>query len=262
MTADDDVLPTALAARRTWQFDWVLPLFVRPRATLDRVASATHAVWQTPIALLVLAAVGRALLAGRIESAAAAAGEIALPPGFEFYTPEQMAQFQQAATATSTPMFTYVLPSLGGVLGVLMMWLVISWLLHLVLTLLGGRGTSQATVNIVAWASLPLLLRSLVQIVAMLVTDRVIGSPGLAGFAPGGEGFLAAWLGALLSQIDIYLIWQIVLLIIGAKLLSQLSTAKSVVAVLLVMALVMGLRGLPAAVLAQFGDLTVIQPFF
>jgi hypothetical protein len=159
-------------------------------------------------------------------------------------------------------MFTYVLPALGGVLGVVMMWLVIGWLLHLVLTLLGGRGTSQATVNVAAWAGLPLLLRALVQIVAMLVTDRVIGAPGLAGFAPGGTGFLAAWLGALLSQIDIYLIWQIVLLILGAKLLSQLSTVKSVVAVLLVMALVMGLRGLPAAVLAQFSDLTVIQPFF
>ena len=39
---------------------------------------------------------------------------------------------ERAATATNNPNFNYVLPALGAVLGVLLMWLVVSWLLHLV----------------------------------------------------------------------------------------------------------------------------------
>ena len=52
------------------------------------------------------------------------------------------------------------LPMIGAVLGALLMWLVVSWLLHLVLTLLGGRGTSQGAINVVAWASLPFVVRA------------------------------------------------------------------------------------------------------
>jgi hypothetical protein len=262
MTVDDEFLPASVGPDRAWRFDLVLPLFLRPRATLERIAAFNHSLWRTPVLLLVLGAVGRTLAAGWVQGAAAGGGEVDLPPGFEYYTPEQMAQFQQAATATNNPTFNYILPALGALLGVIASWLVISWLLHLLLTLLGGRGTSQATINVVAWAGLPLLLRYGVQIAVLLVTRSAVTAAGLSGFAPPGEGSGAALLEALLAQVDIYLLWQIVLLVIAARLVSQLTAAKCWLAVLVVMALLMLLRALPAVVLAQFGDLTVIQPFF
>jgi hypothetical protein len=262
MSLEDDVLPPPVTANRNWRFDLILPLFIRPRATLSRIAASNRANWRAPILLLVLAAVIRALVAGSINAAANTGGEVALPPGFEFYTPEQMAQFQQAATATNTPTFNYILPALGAVLGVVVVWFIVGWLLHLVLTLLGGRGTSQATLNVAAWASLPFLLRSVVQIVAMLVTDQAISSPGISGFAPTMEGFFSGLLTSVLGQIDLYWVWFIILLFIGARIVSQLAGIKSLFAVLLVTLLVMVLRALPAAILAQFGDLTVIRPFF
>lgn len=262
MTVEEDLLPSvAIAPQRTWRFDLLLPLFVRPRATLARIAAYTRALWQTPLLLLLLATTGRALVSGRLN-AAAKSTELSLPPGFEFYTPEQMAQFQQTAAGTNNVTFNYILPTLGAVLGLLAVWILISGLLHLGLTLFGGRGSSQATVNIVAWASLPLVLRLVVQTVAMLASGRTMAAPGLAGFAPAGEGVFPALLMAMLSQIDIYLIWQTALLVIGAKAVSQLSTGKCVLVVLLVMLLVLALRALPATLLAQFGDMTVIQPFF
>jgi hypothetical protein len=262
MTVDDEVLPIAPETNRAWRFDLVLPLFIRPRATLTRIAAHNRANWRTPITLLLLAAGARALVAGSLNAAARAGGEFSLPPGYEFYTPEQMAQFQQAATATNNPAFNYVLPTLGALLGVVVIWFLISWLLHLVLTLLGGRGTSQATINVTAWASLPLFLRYIIQIVYMLSTNSLLAAPGLAGFAPAGEGFLYTLLASILSQIDLYFIWFVILLFIGARLVSQLPRAKSWLAVLLVVALVMVLRGLLPAILAQFSDLTVIRPFF
>jgi hypothetical protein len=262
MATEHEVITAPPRTERDWRFDLVLPLFLRPRSTLARVAAHNRANWRAPLALLSAAAVIRALAAGTINAASRAGGEITLPPGYEFYTPEQMAQFEQAATASNNPTFNFILPAVGGLLGVIVVWLVVTWLLHLILTLLGGRGTSQATINVVAWAGLPGLLRFVVQIVAMLVTGRLIASPGLAGFAPAGEGFAFSLLVAILSQVDIYLIWSLILLAIGARAVSRLSAGKSALAVLLVAALVMVLRALPTLILAQFSDLTVIRPFF
>lgn len=208
-----------------------------------------------------LAAVIFSLVAGSIKAAAAAAGEITFPPGFEYYTPEQQAQFQQAATATNNTTFNYVLPALGAMLGVIVIWFLIGWSMHLIQTLLGGRGTSQAALNIAAWSALPLLARYGVQIAAMLANDGLISGPGLSGFAPAGEGFASALLASMLSHVDIYLVWQMLLLYLGVRLSSELSRPKSWLVGLLTILLVLVLRALIPAIMSQFGGLTVIQPF-
>lgn len=261
MDAQDELLLTPSDPDRAWRFNWVLPTLFRPRSALARVVDNPHPTWRTPLVLVMLAAAGNAVAAGTIKAAAAAAGEITLPPGFEFYTPEQQAQFQQAATATNNTTFNYILPALGAVLGVIILWFLVGWLMHLMQTLLGGRGTSRAALNIAAWAALPLVARYIVQIVVMLTSDQLIAGAGLSGFAPAGEGIGHALLAGILSQIDIYLIWQVVLLYIGLRLSSQLPRAKSWLTVLLTIAIVLALRALPAALLAQFGGLTVIRPF-
>jgi hypothetical protein len=101
-----------------------------------------------------------------------------------------------------------------------------------------------------------------VQIIAIVVNDSLVAAPGLSGFTPTGEGFAHALLASILSQVDVYLIWTIILLVIGARVVSRLPIGKSTLAVLLVAALVMVLRALPTILLAQFSDLTVIRPFF
>lgn len=261
MTVEDELVLNRRDANRGWRFDLVLPVLIRPRAAMARIVESNRAIWRTPLFLIILAAVAQALVAGSIKAAAAASGELALPPDFEFYAPEQQAQFMQAATATNNPTFNYVLPALGAALGVFVLWFVIGWLLHLVLTLLGGRGTSRSALNVAAWAALPALIRSLVQLVAMLVSDQLIAAPGLAGFAPAGEGFANALLSGVLSHVDIYLLWQIVLLFIGVRLSSQLPAAKCWLAILLTILITLTARALPAAILARFDGLTVIQPF-
>lgn len=261
MNLEDDLLLSSSEPDRAWRFDLVLPMFFRPRATLARIAGNAHATWRTPLFLIMLAAVANALVAGSIKAAAAATGQITFPPGFEFYTPEQQAQFQQAATATNNPTFNYVLPALGAALGVIVIWFIIGWSLHLLQTLLGGRGTSRATLNIAAWAALPMILRYGVEIAVMLTSDRLLSGAGLSGFAPPGEGIGRALLAGVLSYIDIYLIWQAILLYIGVRLSSQLPRVKSWMVVLATLIIVLVLRALPSALLAQFGGLTVIRPF-
>jgi hypothetical protein len=261
MTVEDDLLLASRRSDRAWRFDLILPLLIRPWTAMARIVEQGRPLWRVPILLLLLVVVGHSLVAGSINAAARASGEVVLPPNFEFFTPEQQAQFQQAATATNNPTFNYVLPALGAALGALLLWLVVAWLLHLTLTLLGGRSGSQQIVNVVAWASLPFTLRGLVQLVAMLATDRLIAGAGVSGFAPAGEGSAVVFLASVLEQIDIYFIWHIILVYIGARMCSQLTRGKTWLAIAIVFAVVMALRALPAVILARFSDLTVIQPF-
>lgn len=120
---------------------WVLPVLFKPRRAFARIVELDTAVWHTPILILILTGLVRTLVAGGLKAAAAASGQLTLPPGWEYYTPEQQAQFQQAMTATSGPVFTYLLPAVMAILGVYL-----GWLLHLGLTLRrANRASSRSS---------------------------------------------------------------------------------------------------------------------
>lgn len=258
----DLTLPSPIDTNRRYRFDWVLPALFRPRQMFKRIAETETAVWQTPIIILASLALVRSLVAGGIRAAAAAQGVIEFPPGWEYYTAEQQAQFMQAMTATSGPVFTYLLPAITAVIGVYLSWLILGWLLHLALTLFGGRGTSNQALNITAWALLPFAIRELIRIVAMWNSGQLLETLGLSGFAPAGEGIGFILLFALLVAIDLYLFWQIGLLIIGSNLIANISRPKTIFAVLFVVLLMLAIRIAPAIPAAQLSDLTVVRPFF
>lgn len=258
--SDATALP--LERPRRFRFDWVLPTLLRPRAALAEITAQLQGVWLTPLLLLTLSALLVVAVAGPIRTAAAQSGVVELPPGSEFWTPEQTAAFYQTQAATSGPVFVYVFPALLGVLGVWVGWLVVAGLLHLVLTLLGGRVTSGSTLNLVAWASLPFLLRDLVRAGFMLATKQLVNTPGIAGFAPAGEGILFTLAAEVLKHIDLYALWFALLLVMGVARASGLRGGKALTAVALTLVVVLLLRVLPAVVAAQFGGLNVTTPFF
>jgi hypothetical protein len=147
-------------------------------------------------------------------------------------------------------------------LGVYLGWLLLGWLLHLGLTLLGGRLSSQQVLNVTAWSLLPFALRDIVRTVAMWNDGQILNTLGLSGFAPAGEGPMMLYLAALLTFVDIYLLWHWLLLGIGLNAGANLSKLKTWTAVLLTVFILFLLRGVPALISAQFSDLTVIRPFF
>lgn len=255
-------LPSPLETNRRFRFDWILPALFRPRRMFSQIAQMETAAWQTPITILAALALVRSLVAGGIRASAAAMGQIELPPGWEYYTPEQQAQFQQAMTATSGPVFTYLLPAITAVIGVYLGWLVLGWLLHLVLTLFGGRGSSSQALNITAWAMLPFAIREIIRIVAMWGGGELLSTLGLSGFTPAGEGIGYVLLFAFLTAVDLYLFWQIGLLIIGSNRIANISKPKTIFSVIFVILLMLAIRIAPAIPAAQLSDLTVIRPFF
>jgi hypothetical protein len=156
----------------------------------------------------------------------------------------------------------YVFPAIAALLGVWIGWLLVSGLLHLVVTLLGGRGETLYSVNLVAWASLPFVARDLVRMVSMLISRQLIEKPGLSGFAAPDPGGGVTYLAALLTVVDIYLIWHLLLLVIGVRTGNGLSLGKGSGGVLFTIGLVVGLQALLDFLINRLGSLTIIRPFF
>lgn len=247
---------------RRWRLDWVWPTLFRPGQNFKRIVDSGRSVAFTPLALLILTTLIRLIITGYLKKLAADSGQLSLPPNFEYFTPEQQAAWQQASTATNSWVFLYLLPAVTGILSILGAWLVVGGLVHLIMTLLGGRGSSQQVLNVNAWAMLPFAIRDLVRAAAMLSSNQLLTGLGLTGFAPAGEGNLYLYLAALFGLIDIYLIWYIILLGVGVGYSENLPAGKSWTAISLTMLALFLLRGLPALILAQFSNLTIIRPFF
>jgi hypothetical protein len=242
--------------------DIVPPVFFYPRRAFARISSYQRAVWLTPLLILSCLVLLNVLVTGMIKHQAAMSGEISYPPNFEYYTPEQQAQYMQAIQSTQGPVFVYVLPAIASVLGVWVGWLILGGILHLVTTLFGGRGSTALSMNIVAWASLPFALRYLVQIVYMLVAQKLIGSAGLSGFSPTGDSGWILYAGQLLRLVDIYLIWQVLLLILGVRISAGLNTTKSFLGVILAIMVILLLQSGLSYAGSMLGNLSITRPFF
>ena len=221
------------------------------------MAAEARATWLTPMLLLSITAILVVLVAGYLKSRAAISGEIQLPPDWEFWTPEMQENFMRAQQATQGPVFLYIMPMVSSLTGLWVGWLFLAGLLHFGSTLLGGRGSMQSALNIVAWASLPFAVRDILRILFMLVAGHAIVSPGLSGFTS-TPGLVSQ----LLTRVDIFLMWQVILLVIGFALTDGLPRGKAVTGVLVVIVLVLLAQAGVGALASGFGGLAVQRPFF
>ena len=242
---------------RRFDFARMWATFLRPRQVFAEMASGSRAVWLTPMLVLSLTASLVVIVGGYLKSRAALMGEIQMPPDWQFWTPEMQANYMQAQQATQGPVFTYVIPLVGALTALWLGWLVLAGLLHLGSTLLGGRGSMQSSLNIVAWAGLPFALRDILRIVFMLSVGHAIASPGLSGFAS-GAGFLSQ----LLGRVDIFLIWNVILLVIGFGIADGLSRSKAVTGVVVVMFIILLAQAGLGLLGSGLGGAVIQRPFF
>ncbi len=254
--------PTVLAPERRTHFDWVPGLCFKPAHTLRAIAEHSAAAWLLPLLLISIFALAAVFAAGPVRQAAALNSGGNLPADFQYWPPEQQAQYQQSQAARSGPLFVYVLPAVSALAGVWLGWFVLSALLHLLLTLAGSRASMTAYLNLVGWASLPLALRYIVQGGYALIEKQQVTMAGLSGFAPVGEGFVPAYLGALLVFIDIYFLWQVVLLFVGARPTTGLSNGKVTANLILSLVILLLLSALPGYLITQLSGLSFVRPFF
>lgn len=251
-----DITLTQKPVRR-FDFSRVSAVIVRPRRVFQEIASEARATWLTPMLVLTISTILVGIIAGYLRTRAAMMGEVSLPKDWQYWTPEMQNNYMQAQQATQGPVFMYIIPLVGSLAGLWLGWLLLAALLHFGSTLLGGRGSMQGALNIVAWASLPFAVRDILRIVFMLTAGHAINSPGLSGF-----GSTTGFVSQLLSHLDIFLVWNIILLILGFQIADSLTRSKAVAGVVvIVMLAVLAQSGL-GALGSRFGGLAVQRPFF
>jgi hypothetical protein len=248
--------------QRRFYFKWIREFYIKPKSTFLKILSRLGNVWLTPITILSLSAIARELTSGWLKNQAALAGEITLPPNFQYYTAEQQAQFMQAMQSTQSPVFMFILPAMAALFGLWITWIITGSVIHLVLTLLGGRTEISTTLTIVAWASLPFLIKDIVRILFMLSTKNLIQYSGLSGLITLNDEAVTIFLSKFLARIDIYLIWYVILIIIGINLATSLSIGKTTLGILLTFIVLLSVGALIGYLLSTLGGLSVIRPFY
>lgn len=258
----NESLPRSLERPRALRLPWAFEILLYPRQIFQKVASLGVSSWFTPLLVLSISALMLVMVAGPIKQQAAQTGQFELPPEYQYLSPEDQARIQEALAATQGPVFIYVFPALSSIAGVWMGWLVVGGLLHLTLTLLGGRGATSGSMNLVAWSATPFALRDLVRIIYMLSSDRLILNPGLSGFIEVTQSSFRLFLNKLFFHVDIYLVWHILLLMIGVQIASGLSRRKSILGATLPVLMVLILQTLMSFLITRLAGLTIIRPFF
>lgn len=258
---DEELDTLEVEQTKKLHFEWLFPIFLKPRATFEKIAKQTNAVWLTPLLILSVLIIILALVNSPIRALNAQMGAT-LPPDFEYYSADQQQKILAAQQSMSSPVFTLVFPALGSLTGLWLGWLILSIILHFSLTLAGSSNHTKSALNIVGWAFMPFALRYLVQIIATLITKQVIISPGLSGFFPTDMGNFQLFLNKVFGSIDIYFIWQVILLALGVIAISSLPRGKSWIATLVSILIILLLLAVPGYISAKIGGVGASTPFY
>lgn len=247
--------------RRPFRPDLILPVLLKPRKTLREIVNLEGANWLAPLLLLSLVAILVVVVSAPLRVQALQAKPVELPPDAQFWDSMMIEEFMKNNQPNVGFLAIYGLPALTQVIGVWLGWLILSALLHLSLTLTGGRGKSSGDTNLAAWGSLPFAVRGVVQIVFMLLTRQVVQGPGLSGLVSAEGTGLALFASLMLGFVDIYFIWHFVLLVLGASGPDRLPLGKAVWVVAISLLILVSLSAIPGFIGARLSGLTVTRMF-
>jgi hypothetical protein len=238
-------------------FARILEFLLQPARTFETLAGEARAVWGTPMLVLSISTFLSVMLSGYLTSRAARMGEVQLPRDWQWWSPEMQENYMRAQEAMQGPVFAYIIPLVGALVGLWLGWLILSGLLHLGSTLLGGRGSMQSALNVTGWGSLPFLVRDVLRIIFMLLAGHAISSPGLSGFAEN-----SVFMAQFLSRFDVFLLWSTVLLIIGFGIADKLPQGRAIASVVIVSLMLLLLRAGIGVLLSNMSGLAIQRPFF
>lgn len=241
---------------RRFDFSRLFSVLLRPSETFTELTNEARASWLTPMLVLSLTTIVVIVVSGYMQSKAAAMGEVPLPPDWQYWSPEMQNDYMQAQQAGQGTTFVYILPLVGALTALWLGWVFVAGLLHLGSTLLGGRGSMQGALNVVAWASLPFALRDVLRIIFMLAVGHAIVSPGLSGFIS-TPGFLAE----VVQRIDLFWLWYLILLVIGLAIADGLPRNKAFVAVAAVLLMILAAQAGVGSLISNIGSRGAASPF-
>ncbi len=161
---------------------------------------------------------------------------------------EQLKQFSGMGAFTNIMMI--VSPIVGSIIG----WLFIALIYWGLILVFGGETNYNKTLTLVIISSVPVLISNLVNMFYTLYTGKLIIHQGLSGLVATGDTFVNAsnLLYLILSRVDIFILWGLILLIIGIAISCKMKAWKSILTVLIVLILGLIISFIGASISRRF----------
>lgn len=229
----------------------------QPRATLAAVLARPRLKW-LPVLIICLLAMGLFWgLTAQLQSQAMQKQQAQVLQSMESQlqdlTASQREQMQRQMTLFTGPFAVGVLGGAGGLVGMVMTWLLGAAILYFGFNIGGQPWNYGALFSAFSWTWLPMAARTLVNAAWYLVTGQVMANSGLSYFVATGDPLADSrnpwW--QLAGQIDLFWLWHLVLVYALVKAARPHRSALGLTAVYLVVILV--LRLAPAVAAARLG---------
>jgi hypothetical protein len=228
-------------------------IVAEPRSTLRAIGQQPRHRWLLPF-ILMLAGIACLSLVTMTFTPQAAAGRGymqgppgAAAPGQEQATrPSGQMEGRPPSTIFTDPVLRQVIPATARLLGGLLGWVLFAGVLYVTGLVVGGGATYGQVFAVVSWSWIPYILRDFFQAGYIFATGRLIRLPGLAFLAATGDA--ADLLYLALAQVDIFLLWHLLLIGLGVAVLNRFGWGKTLFVVLVYLLIVVGLALVPALI--------------
>ncbi len=237
----DEVSPSGQAAPKPNPFERIVGVLFSPNETFASIARQPD--WLVPLALmLVISLLAGILIANRVDFASAAREAME-----EKNIPPDRVESAVKMTAAISKVASYCAP-IFSVIG----FLVIAGVLLLAFRLFGGEGTFKQAFSVSVYAWIPGLLKSIITLVVLLTRDSM-SAEDLAIAVRSNLGFLVSMKSnpmafAVLTSLDIFTIWVLILFIIGFAYVARVSKAKAATIVVTLWLVTVAFKVVPAAI--------------
>lgn len=224
MTAD--ALDVEIQEKPFTPFNALLGVLIRPRRTFEQMRDAKRGYWWVAFVLaliaLVIATVATVPVQAEISRAAIEAQREQLD-----LDAEQMAQVEQTQQLFSSAGVLGALNTVTGIIGLVINYAMRAGILFLLGLALGGQASFKQIWRMAVWTTLPLAIGDFVSAMAVIVTGQM-PVQGLSFMLTSAERAAASpVVGALLTRIDLYTIWSLILIGVGMVATARLSRVKS-----------------------------------
>jgi len=147
---------------------------------------------------------------------------------------EQEEQVRSTLDTFTSPLFVALMGIAFATLGLILTWLFRGALLFFIGYLLGTDNRYIQMVTLVLWAWLPFAFRDLVQATYVFLNGQLVLNRGLSFLVAGSDQAQHAGnlLNGFLGQIDVFLVWHLLLVGIGIAVSTRSTTTKTALATL------------------------------
>jgi hypothetical protein len=246
----------------------LLGVLLRPRATFTYLRENQPRSWIVP-ALLIALCIMLPVFAGTSASQTITDPSMNMGmPGGAVVMPEGRVIVEGGGAPMpempAQPLALTLLQTAGALVSLPLTWLLWGGALYLASVFLGRSSGFAPMFRLTVWTWIPYAVRGLLQAVFIWTTGQAISNKGFAGYVldsavpqmiTPGPGKLA--LAGILGRVDLFLVWNLILLVIGLMAFTKLPRRKALVAVLVIWAVFALLSIVPAILGGMFGSITM-----